>query len=100
MKSLGYAFIQVRIARPENDPHGPPELLEPWNCVQTRSHCAQEIFIQSKECGTGARCSIELLIQQWNELISNVGVPEKPAHLPPIQAAENRMMEEPGNGPG
>src|SRR5262249_20735167 len=52
-----------------------------------------QIHIQTKEGRSCAGRRIELLIQQWHELISNFRIPEESSDLPPEHATEEPVIK-------
>src|SRR4029453_5679520 len=100
MKALRHTSIQIRVVSTKNNSDGPPKLLKLENCLRAGSYGWQQILVQAKEGGTRARCGIKLLIQQRHKLISNLGISEESTDLPPVHAAENKVVEHRLDGPG
>ena len=93
MKLLRHTFIQVRVGLSENNPHGPPKIFKPMSYFRAGSYGRPQIFIQTKEGGTGAWYGFELLIQERRKFISNLSVPEESTYLPPIHSTKDQIIE-------
>jgi len=93
MEFLRHTFIKVRVAVSENNTHGPPKIFKPMSYFRAGSYGRPQIFIQTKESGTGARSGFELLIQERHKFISNLSVPEESADLAPIHSAKDQIIK-------
>ena len=99
MEALGDAFVQVRIRVAKDDPDRPFELSEFRKCSCARPNSAQQVFVQTKEGGTGAWRGIELPVKQWHELVSDLRVSEESTNLPLIHATEDPVTKHLRHGP-
>src|SRR4029434_3980149 len=95
----GDTAIQRVVGVAEDDPDRTSELSQLGDHLRARPNRLQQVFVQSKECGEGARRGVELLIQQRHELTSNIRVSDESSDLPPVHPAEDPVAEEPRNGP-
>src|SRR5215471_10894980 len=93
------AAVQIRVSPAKNNSHRPPKLFELESHFGARSYGWQQILVQPEEGWSCAGLAIELLIQQWHKLISNLRIPEESAYLPPVHATENKVIEQPRNEP-
>ena len=93
MKASGHADVQVRIARAEDDAHRWSERVHLRHPLRAISHREEEILVQAKESGLGTGRGRKLVIEQRQELLPCGCISHKSADLPPIQLAEEPIVE-------
>ena len=94
MKGFGNTAVQVRIAAAKDNSYGSAKLSQLGNVLRTGSYRAQQVFIQPKEGMSSARRRVELLIQQRNELIPRLSIPEESTDLPSVHSTEDQMIKQ------
>jgi len=93
MKASGYADIQVRVARAEDDAHWWSERVHLRDSLRPISHGEEEILIQAKESGLGTGRGRKLVIEQGQELLPVGRLSHESADLPPIQLVEEPIVK-------
>ncbi len=63
VKTPGDAYIQVWVARAEDDPHWSSERVHLRNPLRPISHSEKEILVQAKESRLGTGCGHKLVIE-------------------------------------
>ena len=76
----------------------PPQFFKFEHYLHAGSYGWLQILVQAKEDRTRTRRGIELLIQEWYKLISNLSIAEKLIYLPPVHATEDEVPEHPEMG--
>src|SRR5215208_4544103 len=85
----GHTSVQVGVAFAKNYPHRTPEGPHLGLGSSPAPNGTQKVVIESEEGLLGARRGCELLVEERQELLPHLLVPDEPlAYLPPVNPAE------------